>query len=87
MSTMEIRYYSNRLAGHEAGSAIEVDDIGGQFVAEDARIREIRLCPFESMQIGSADADPPDLQDGLTLSREGRIHLPVFQFARSCTNQ
>jgi hypothetical protein len=35
-------------------------------MAEDARIIEIGLCAFESMEIGAANPDPPDPDNRIT---------------------
>ena len=68
-------------AGLEARRLIEIDEIAGQLMTQDTGIFEIRLRSFEGMQVGSADADAPDLDNTLTRQRQGRICVAVFELA------
>ena len=81
LSAIKIRDDGYGFAGLEARRLVEIDEIAGQLMPQDTGIFEIRLCSFEGMQIGAANADAPDLDNTLTRLRQGRISLAVFELA------
>ena len=81
LSAIKIRDDGYGLAGLETRRLIEIDEIAGQLMTQDTGIFEIGLCSFESMQVGTADADAPDLNNTMARPRQGRISLAVFELA------
>src|SRR5579872_6969673 len=83
---MKIGDYRDRLPGHKARRTVNIHQVPGELVTQDARITEIRLCTFEGMQVGAANPDPPDPDNRLTRTCDRRRHLPVFHRPWPYTN-
>jgi hypothetical protein len=86
MATGEIGDDGDRLAGLETGGLIEVHEIAGQLVTQDTGIAEKGLCAFISMEIGTADADTADPDDGMPGTRQRRICLMISELSGLYTN-
>jgi hypothetical protein len=81
-----IRDDGNGLAGLEARRLIEVDEVTGQFMTQDTGVLEIRLCAFEGVKVGAADADAFDLYDRMAGSRQRCFRFAISEFARLYAN-
>src|SRR5580658_4862199 len=84
---IEIRDHRHRIPRRKTRRPVQIHQVPRQLMTQDTRILEIRLCPLESMQIRPADPYPPDLDDRLPPSPQGRIHPPILQPPRFYTNQ
>src|SRR5258708_412037 len=86
-ATVEVRDDGDGFAGLEAGSLVEVDEVAGNFMAEDARVFEIGLSTFEGMEIGAADADTANFDDRLAGLRQGCVGGAIFELSGLYANE
>ena len=64
--------------------AIRADfgDLSGEFVTENTRVAEERLIALEGVQIGPADADPPDSDERLAIRPRRWRGVTRYEFTR-----
>ena len=62
---LEVRLDGAAVAGPDAGAGRSFQDLDAKFMAEDARVTEERLPAGESVQVGAADADAMDTDQGV----------------------
>jgi hypothetical protein len=68
---IEIRFACDCFARSQIRVSINRDDLGREFVAEDARVFEKGLPPVVGMDVRPAHPDPPDPDTGLSRCRIG----------------
>ncbi len=87
IAAVEIGNKSHRLSRNKPGRIVKIHEISRQLMSQYPRIFKKRLRPFESMQIGPANAYSPDTDDRLTWLQDRRLGLLIFKTAGSYANK
>src|SRR5258706_16417573 len=87
LSAIEIGDEGNDLPLSEIRRAVDIDQLGGKFVTQDAGIIKKRLRALESMEVGTADSYTLYFQEGMIFGEFRHGRLAVLKMERGIANQ
>ena len=79
---VEVGLDRDRLTGSQVRIPVDREDLGPEFVAEDARIFKKGLPTMEGVDVRATDPDPPDPDASLARSRIGKLTYTNFESTR-----
>src|SRR5690606_38326318 len=79
--TTEVRNESHNLPYPEVVRTVELHDLSGQFMAQDARVREVRLSSLESVKVGATNTKAANSKQRFVIAGNRRFSRTVAQSA------